>query len=346
MSSTVIPQITVIPVICICSHIVEKAEAPIYFFTFYKTLECHPHCFVQTNVSRKYRYYVSLKILQHKYSLSQLWAAIELTSALKITTALAARPWTCLKMIKRNRYPLLAVKAQLILDRYMVCNIHNNSTAAYHACTLGGGRYFGEHEHKRIAFKSLTHHRETQHTLCLCQITCGEYSWSFFWKAASYHSTRWRLQIFQSQITVKSPAEIKKKKKMTFLICFTLRNQIAIVYLIQIHTKCVREMQRQNQLEESTTFPQNKVALYNGKDLKWEGFRLGDSPALLHNRRTNLHQFREWRKDHRHIPSCLVLKRSYKSLFFQLMSALRPNQSQHMDVRKSNNSPFKAKQQW
>lgn len=189
---------SLIPVICICSHIVEKAEAPIYFFTFYKTLECHPHCFVQTNVSRKYRYYVSLKILQHKYSLSQLWAAIELTSALKITTALAAWPWTCLKMIKRNRYPLLAVKAQLILDRYMVCNIHNNSTAAYHACTLGGGRYFGEHEHKRIAFKSLTHHRETQHTLCLCQITCGEYSWSFFWKAASYHSTRWRLQVFQS----------------------------------------------------------------------------------------------------------------------------------------------------
>lgn len=179
---------------------VDKAEAPIYVFTFYKTLECLPHCFVQTKVSRKYRYYVSLKILQYKYSLSQLWAAIELTSALKITTALVARPWTCLKMIKRNRYPLLAVKAQLIftVDRYMVYNIHNNSTAAYHAWTLGGGQYFGEHEHKRIAFKSLTHHRKTQHTLCLCQITCGEYSWSFFWKAASYHSTRWRLQVFQS----------------------------------------------------------------------------------------------------------------------------------------------------
>lgn len=120
---------------------VDKAEAPIYVFTFYKTLECLPHCFVQTKVSRKYRYYVSLKILQYKYSLSQLWAAIELTSALKITTALVARPWTCLKMIKRNRYPLLAVKAQLIftVDRYMVYNIHNNSTAAYHAWTLGGG---------------------------------------------------------------------------------------------------------------------------------------------------------------------------------------------------------------
>ena len=133
-------------------------------------------------------YYVSLKALQDKYNLSHFWPAYGLTSALKITSVDVPWPWTCLKLIRRNRYLLVLVI--FTMDHGIVYNIHNNPTAVDHVSPPGGYTVVNQHTSGRLS-KHLTHHHETPHTFYLCQMAHDEYALSFCWFAASHHNAMW-----------------------------------------------------------------------------------------------------------------------------------------------------------